>query len=82
MSDLYAILDDDDDVFPIEEECDTTPVAEPQALLRAGYPIYYSAARCSEPELVIREDPDGTKTLLRVDLAGPDGARVEELEVL
>ncbi|MBB6210339.1 hypothetical protein [Novispirillum itersonii] len=82
MTDLFEHWDDengDDGVFPIEEELDTTPVAEPRPLLRAGYPIYYSAARCSEPELVIREDPDGTKTLLRVDLSGE---RVEELEVL
>lgn len=84
MSDLFDIWDEDGDdgVFPIEEELDTTPVEEPRPLLRAGYPIYYSAARCSEPELVIREDPDGRKTLLRVDMNNPEGAQVEELEVL
>ena len=70
-----------DDDFPIEQGLllDTSSAAEEQ--LRAGYPVYYSDDEFPDPNLLIREDPDGTKTLVRVHL-GAAGGRFEDVRVL
>lgn len=80
--DPYQDADDFDDLFAIGDEAETTPVAEPEQLLKAGHSIYYSDPEFPDPQLVVREDPDGTKTLLRLNLGGAEGEEFEVLETL
>ncbi|WP_019647110.1 hypothetical protein [Novispirillum itersonii] len=69
------------DDFPIEQglRLDASSAAEEQ--LRAGFPVYYRDDRFPDPDLLVREDPNGTKTLVRVHL-GATGGRFEDVRVL
>ncbi len=61
MQSEHKMLDD----FPIEEGLKNNPITAPSELLQSGIDIYYGDDRYPHPEMLIRESPDGTKTLVK-----------------
>lgn len=69
------------DDFPIEQGLKTNTPSAAERQLQAGYPVYYHDDKFPDPNLLVREDPDGTKTLVRVHL-GAAGACFEDVRAL
>ena len=51
--------------FPFEEGLIENPCTAPQDMLARGVSIYYADDRYPDPDTLIREDPDGTKTVVK-----------------
>ncbi|MBB6212404.1 hypothetical protein [Novispirillum itersonii] len=79
----FVLTEDDamNDDFPIEQGLKMNVPSAAERQLQAGYPVYYHDDKFPDPNLLIREDPDGTKTLVRVHL-GAAGGRFEDVRVL
>jgi hypothetical protein len=56
--------------FPLIEGLEREPLSAVDELLKAGVSAYYTDPRFSETEYVVREDPNGVKTLMRFNGEG------------
>jgi hypothetical protein len=61
--------------FPIIEGIESEPFSAVDDLLKAGVSAYYTDPRFSETEYVVREDPNGAKTLMRFNGEGWDDVK-------
>ncbi|NVK20535.1 MAG: hypothetical protein HWE30_17725 [Methylocystaceae bacterium] len=59
------------------EKIEKEPFTVPDEMLARGVPILYVDERCTEDDLMIMEQPDGQKFLVRITDEGPQ--KVETL---
>ena len=60
------------DDFPIEAGLLRDPITTPAELLIAGIDIFYGDDRYPDPDTLIKESPDGSKTLVKFNGSGWD----------
>lgn len=53
------------------ENLNKDPFTAPAEMLARGVPILYADERCTEDDLMIMEEPDGHKFLVRITDDGP-----------